>query len=103
MIALVEATLGSDEEKNRAVMPLRISDTVEDYLRLLVPDMQNRAACSRHPVLREWADNARTDGFTRLMRTVKPTETEKLAVLARLREASKRAAQNLPKLLATLD
>lgn len=102
MIALIEATLGSDEEKNQMVTPLKISDTVEDYLRLLVPDMLNRAACSRQPVLREWADNARTDGFTRVMRHVKPTETEKLAVLARLRDASKRAAQNLPKLLATL-
>ncbi|HKP56306.1 MAG TPA: NAD(P)-binding protein [Polyangiales bacterium] len=103
LIALIEATLGSDEEKNRVVTPLHIPDTVEDYLRQQVPDMQNRVACGRHPVLREWADNARTDGFTRLMRTVKPTETDKLAVLARLREASKRAAQNLPKLLATLD
>jgi hypothetical protein len=103
LIALIEATLASDEEKNRAVTPLHISDTVEDYLRLLVPDMQNRAACSRHPVLREWADNARTDGFTRLMRNVKPTDTDKLAVLARLRDASKRAAANLPTLLATLD
>jgi hypothetical protein len=103
MIALIEATLRSDEEKNQLVKPLRVSDTVEDYLRLLVPDMQNRAACARHPALREWADNARTDGFTRVMRNVKPSEIEKLAVLARLRDASKRAAQNLPRLLGTLD
>jgi hypothetical protein len=102
LIAFLEATLASDEEKNRFAAPIRISDTVEEYIAQLALDMANRDACNRHPAVRDWTGASRTDGFTRLGRDVAPDDVEKLAVLGRLRDASKRAAQNLPRLLATL-
>jgi hypothetical protein len=101
--AFLEATLQSDAEKNALVSPLRLTDTVEEYLQQLVPDLRNREACNRHPAVRAWISSSRTEGFTRLMREVKPDETDKLSVVARLREASKAAAANLPRLLAALD
>jgi glycine/D-amino acid oxidase-like deaminating enzyme len=102
LIAFIEATIADDAEKNSFVAPIRIADTVEEYLTQLVPDTRNRDACSRHPAVRAWIGTSRTDGYTRLMREVKPDETEKLAILDQLRDAAKRAAQNLPRLLATL-
>jgi hypothetical protein len=103
LIGFLEATMDTDEEKNRFVAPIRMPDTVEQYIAQLVPDMGNREACSRHPAVRAWMGASRTEGFTKLMRDVKPDELDKLAILQRLREASKSAAQNLPRLLATLD
>jgi hypothetical protein len=102
LIGFIEATLASDDQKNAFVAPIRIPDTVEDYVTQLVVDMQNRDACNRHPLVRAWLDASRTDGFTRVMRSVKPDEADKLAVLGRLREASKKAAENLPRLVASL-
>jgi hypothetical protein len=102
LTGFIEATLASDDEKNAFVAPIRIPDTVEEYVVQLVVDMQNRDACNRHPLVRAWLDASRTDGFTRVMRSVKPDEADKLAVLGRLREASKKAAENLPRLVASL-
>jgi hypothetical protein len=102
LTAFLEATLTDDEEKNRLAAPIRISDTVEDYVRLLVPDMQNRYACARHPAVREWISGSRTDGFAKVLRGVKPDDREKMAVMVRMRDALKGAAQNLPRVLASL-
>jgi len=102
LVGFLEATLQSDEEKNRFVAPIRIADTVEEYIEQLVPDMANRDACNRHPEVRRWIASSRTDGFTRLMRDVQPTDADKLAILGRLRDATKAAVKNLPRLLATL-
>ncbi|HEX3596793.1 MAG TPA: FAD/NAD(P)-binding protein [Polyangiaceae bacterium] len=101
--AFLEATMGSDDEKNRFVAPIRISDTVEEYLVQCVTDAMNRAACSRHPAVRDWIGASRTNGFARVMRTAEVDESVRLAVLERIREASKRAEQNLPRLVATLE
>jgi hypothetical protein len=95
--------MAGDDEKNRFVAPIRIADTVEEYVTQLVPDTENRNAANRHPAVREWIGASRTDGFTRVMRDVKPDDSEKRAILERLRDASKRAAQNLLSLLATLE
>ena len=103
LIAFLEATLQTDEEKNRFSAALRIPDTVEQYLAQLVADGSNRDACNRHPAVRAWASASRTEGFRRILQTVKPTDTEKVAILNRLRDASKAVEQNLPRLLATLD
>jgi hypothetical protein len=101
-IGFLEATLTSDDEKNRFVSPIRIPDSVEEYIAELGHDMSNREACNRHPAVRAWIGASRTDGFTRVMRDVKPDELDKLALLQRLREVSKSAAHNLPRLLAML-
>lgn len=102
LTGFLEAAFETDAEKNAFVAPLRIPDTVEESLQQIVPDTINRDACNRHPRVRDWVTASRTEGFRRVMSEVKPTDTEKLAILERLRKASKAAAQNLPSLLATL-
>jgi hypothetical protein len=61
----------------------------------------NRVACARHPAVRDWIGTSRTDGFARVMRAW-PEGPEKAAIVDRLRNALKRAAQNLPTLLASV-
>ena len=100
--AFLEATLDSDEEKNRFVTPIRLSDTVAEYIAALVPDILNRQACNRNPTVRAWVNASRTDGFAKIVHETDPNDVERQAVLKRLREASKAAAQNIPRLLAAL-
>jgi hypothetical protein len=102
LTGFLEASLSSDEEKNACSAPIRIPDTVEEYIAQFVPDLRNREACNRQPAVRAFIDNSRTEGFTRVMRAVRPDEPDHLAVLAQLRDASKAAAANLPRLLETL-
>jgi hypothetical protein len=102
LIAFLEATFRSDDEKNRFVTPLRLSDTVAQHLAQLVSDGMNRSACARHPAVRDWIGASRTDGYSRVVRDW-PDAPGKAAIVDRIRAASKRAAQNLPALLATLE
>jgi hypothetical protein len=100
--AFLEATLSSDDEKNRLVTPIRMTDTVAEYLAQLVRDGMNRGACARHPTVRDWIGASRTDGYARVVRTW-PDAPDKAAIVNRIRAATKRAAQNLPTLLESLE
>ena len=103
LTAFLEATMpDDDDEKNAFAAPIRISDTLEEYIALLPTDMQNRLACSRNAAVRDWIGGSRTDGFAKVLRDVRPDDVEKIAIISRLRDAMKKAAQNLPRLLATL-
>jgi hypothetical protein len=101
-IAFLESYLLDDAEKNAFVPPIRVSDSVEDYIAALATDLGNRSACGRDAAVRAWIAASRTDGFGKVVRAVDPTDTAKLAILARLREATASAARNLPRLLAAL-
>jgi hypothetical protein len=100
--AFLEASLTSDDEKNAFVAPIQATDTVSEYIAALVPDIANRQACNRNPLVRAWLNGSRTDGYAKLVNGADPNDPEKQAVLQRLRDASKRAAENLPRLLAIL-
>jgi NAD(P)-binding Rossmann-like domain len=102
LTAFLEATLESDEEKNQFVTPIRVSDTVAEYVAQLANDGMNRIACARHPVVRDWIGTSRTDGYARVVRTW-PEGPDKAAVVNRIRNALKRAALNLPTLLASVE
>jgi hypothetical protein len=102
LAGFLEATFESDEEKNAFALPIRLSDTVGEYIAALVPDVINRQACNKHPTVRAWINASRTDGFAKLVAESDPNDQERLAVLKRVRDASKLAAQNMPRLLATL-
>jgi hypothetical protein len=101
--AFLEATLASDVEKNALAAPVPLSDTVSQYIASLAADLGNRQACNRNPSVRAWINASRTDGYAKWVHEVDPADAEKQAVLQHLREASKRAAGNLPRLLAALE
>ncbi|HET8938855.1 MAG TPA: NAD(P)-binding protein [Polyangiales bacterium] len=97
----LEATFESDAEKSSFAAPIRIADTVDEYISQLVPDTQNREACNRHPIVRAWINNSRLEGFARLVHNIDPADPERVAVIKRLRESSRAAAKNLERLLAS--
>lgn len=103
LCGFLEATFESDAEKNSFAAPIRIADTIDEYITQLVPETQNREACSRHPRVREWINSSRLEGFSRLMRNIDPDkDAEKVAVIKRLRESSRAASKNMERLLASI-
>jgi hypothetical protein len=100
LIAFLEATLGSDDEKNPLVAPIPMPDTVDDYPASQLVDFANRAQAARHPAVREWLSQSRLDGFSRLMAAVPPTDAPRQALLQRVRSATKASLENLARLAA---
>ena len=103
LIAHVEATRETEEEKNRlcGVVPLPNHDT--DWIRMMIPFMMNQYQWSRDPELRGWLENNRLDGFSAMVRGIAEDDHEKTAIMKRLREASMPAMATLQKLVSELD
>jgi hypothetical protein len=62
--------------------------------------MGNQFQWGQDKALRAWTRASRLDGFGKLMAAVGPTDTDKQAILARLRDQSMAAVANLKRLLA---
>ena len=103
LIAHVEATRKTDEEKNQlcGVVPLPNHDT--DWIRMMIPFMMNQYQWSRDSELRGWLEKNRLDGFSGMVRNIPEDDEEKRVILRRLREASMPAMASLQKLVAELD
>jgi hypothetical protein len=101
-IAFIEATFGaaSDDEKNRYCAPIPLPDTLEDFPLAQITDQTNRYHAARHAGLRAWMTASRLDGYAHLVAAVPPTDTARMALLARLHNATKAAMANLPRLVA---
>lgn len=103
LIAHVEATRESEKEKNQlcGVVPLPNHDT--DWIRMMVPFMLNQYQWSQDPDLRVWMENSRLDGFSRMVRSISEDDTEKKAIMKRLRAASMPAMAKLHQYCAELE
>lgn len=102
MIAFVEAHNGDDVSKNAICAPVSMSDSVADYVPIILGNMANQRKQSQDRELRAWMRDARLDGFTGLMAAVDATDTEKLALVARIRKAAPDAFANLARIAAKL-
>lgn len=67
-------------------LPVPVTDTLADFVRGLPGDMANRYACSKHPLVRD----------------LDPEDAARQAIVRELAEASRAAAANLPRLMASL-
>ena len=99
-IAVLETLFEHDDDRNRYAQPIPLPDTVDDYPVSQLIDQTNRFHASRHPTLREWATRSRLDGFASLLASVDPGDAAKMALLERMRAATKAAMANLPRLAA---
>ena len=84
-IAHVEVAYTSEKEKNKlcGVVPLPDKDT--DWLTGLAASMTNQFNWSGDKELRKWTLKNRLDGFSALVRNVDASETDKMAILNRLK------------------
>ena len=98
LIGHIEATLDDDTAKRQLCQPTHMTDTVEDYLRVMAVTMRNQAAWNALPDLRGWIRACRLDWFGQTMAQVAKDETPRREVLARLAAATGPALENLQRL-----
>jgi hypothetical protein len=59
MLGVVEATLGTDEEKNRLCPPIAYWDVNSDYPSAFLAGLANERARAAYPALASWAKDTR--------------------------------------------
>jgi hypothetical protein len=102
IVAHIEATLSSDEEKNALCRPVQIPDEPTDWLKVLLANSQNRAAWQNAPDIMKWLYGARLDGFTAMfVRADQEAKPENKAIIERYRQALQPGLAQVTKLLAT--
>ncbi|HEX8387456.1 MAG TPA: NAD(P)-binding protein [Sphingomonas sp.] len=100
LVAYVEARYDDDGTRNALAGVVPFPDRPEDYPRTVLANLRNEAAWGRDQALKGWIRSSRLDGFGKVVDAVRPDEADKLAVLARLRDAAMPAAANLQRLAA---
>ena len=98
LTAYVEAHYERDDLKNRLCGAVPFPHTLDDYPRAMMVSMSNQFHWGQDKVLRQWIRASRLDGFGKLMTGIAPEDTEKQAILARLKEQAIAAMANLPRL-----
>lgn len=98
LAAWVEVHIGDEARRNDLCATCGLPDTVGDYPRAELANLRNQLVWSSEPELRRWIRDSRLDGFGKVVRAVTPDETDKIAVLAALRDQAWPAAANLQRL-----
>jgi hypothetical protein len=89
-----------EEAKNKICNVVPLPNTLIDWLRLTAAFMMNQYVWSQDENLRKWLLGNRLDGFSQLMRSVKEDDTEKQAIVKRLRANAQPAMSKLQQYLA---
>ncbi len=103
MIAHVEVTKKTVAEKNQICGVVPLPNHATDWIQLMIPFMMNQYLWSRDPEIRVWLTQNRLDGFSKMVRSVTEEDTEKRAILDRLKAASMPAMAKLQHYKAELD
>jgi hypothetical protein len=99
MIAWVEAHIEGEAAQNALTMAVPLPDGIEDFPRAALVNIFNQGTWSQHPELMQWIVDCRLDGFSAVIRDVRPNETAKVAILQQLRPAAMAAMANLQRLI----
>ena len=89
-----------EKVKNKICNVVPLPNTLTDWLRLTAAFMMNQYIWSQDENLRKWLLENRLDGFSQLMRSVKEDDTEKQAIVQRLRANAQPAMEKLQQYLA---
>jgi hypothetical protein len=100
LTAYVEVHYADDATRNRLCATVPFPHRMADYPLAMLVHMGNQFQWGQDKALRAWTRASRLDGFGKLMAAVGPTDTDKQAILARLRDQSMAAVANLKRLLA---
>ena len=98
--AWLEVHVDDQDRRNALCTPGVLPDTVGDYPKSELSNLQAQAAWASEPALRRWVRDSRLDGFGRVVEGVSPDEADKMAVLGRMRAAIRPAMANLARLAA---
>ena len=101
LIAHVEASFPDDNDKKNdvcGVVPLPNEDI--DFMKMTAANMMNQYKWSQNPEIRDWLLTNRLDGFSKMVSEVSAEDTEKRAILKRLRNNAMPAAMKLQQFIA---
>lgn len=99
LTAYVEVHGGDDEQKNQLCVPVPFPANLADYARATQVSMMNQFQWSQNKALRQWVRNSRLDGFGKMVAELDKADTDRQAVLARLRTNAFAAMSNMPNLM----
>ncbi len=100
MIGVVTTSEPDLARRNALAHPVNGPNVPKDWLRMWGDSIRNRVAWGQHPVVNAWLAQTRLDSISVMARMVRPGESDKVAMLTRLRETMGQAAARLPALLA---
>lgn len=100
LIAWVEAHMDDEDRKNALCAPFPFPNGILDFPQAELANLRHQVLRSSEPALRGWIRDSRLDGFGKVVDGVTPDETDKMAVLGRLRAALRPAMANLQVLAA---
>ena len=101
LIAHIEVTFPDDNNKKNdvcGIVPLPNEDI--DFMKMTATNMMNQYKWSQHPEIRNWLLTNRFDGFSKMVSEVSVDDTEKRAILKRLRNNAMPAAMKLQQFIA---
>jgi hypothetical protein len=95
LIAWVEAHVEGEATQNALTMAVPLPDGIGDYARASLVNLFNQGLWSQSPALSAWIKDCRLDGFSRVIGSVAPGDTARMAVLQQLRPTAMAAMANL--------
>ena len=101
MLGVVEATVGSDEEKNRLCPPINYWDADTDYLSAVLYGLKSERARATYPALASWAKATRLNPLSGLAQYA--DDPRVIDAAERIKRFGAGAANNLAKLLGQRD
>ena len=101
LIAHIEASFPDDDDAKNdlcGVVPLPNADI--DYMKMTAANMMNQYKWSQNSEIRDWMLGNRLDGFSKMVADVTAEETEKRAILKRMRNNAMPAIMKLQNFIA---
>lgn len=103
VVAYVEAHFEDDKTKNQMcqVVPLPNHDT--DWIRMVAMQMVNQMTWSQNKEMRRWVRANRLDGFGKLISEVDKTDSNKMAILKKMKDNMLPAVMKLQQFIQQMD
>jgi hypothetical protein len=98
--AYVEVHYDDDATKNKLCTPVPFPRNIAGWVQSTMGNMANQVAWSANKPLRNWMRDTRLDGFGKLTANLSADETEKLAILADIKQYGMAAMGNVNRLLS---
>jgi len=101
-IAHIELTRETEEEKNRICQIVPLPNHATDWIRMQSAFMMNQYTWSQEKDLRQWLLDNRLDGYSQLVAGIAEDDTEKRAIMKRLRDNAVPSAMKLQQFMQEL-
>ena len=95
LTAHIELNFDNDDKKNQLCTPAALPDADIDFIRFTATGFMNQYLWSQEPLVRTWMTENRLAGPASMLGSISPDDTEKKAVINRIRNAAPLAVGKL--------